>query len=135
MSAVKSIMESCVIGMFMRVKLVPEMLESGDGLEGREKVKVSPSPERVKSKVSALALQEAIRMTARHRSLVGRRISLNSFQKMQDTNVVKVLTAEGHRSIGAEVIDTGFRRGLNVRRIVLTLHGSQRFPEQRFARF
>jgi hypothetical protein len=85
--------------MFMRVKLVPEMLESGDGLEGREKVKVSPPPERVKLRVSALAHQVAVRMRARDRSLMGRRISLNSFQKMQDTNVTPVLAVAGHVSI------------------------------------
>jgi hypothetical protein len=68
--------------MLSRVKLVPLVLESGVGLEGREKVKVLPSPVRVNSSVSALAVKLAARKAARERVLMGRFIPLNSFQKM-----------------------------------------------------
>lgn len=76
---------SCVTRMLSRIKLVPTVLESGVGFEDREKMKVLPPPVRVKSRVSALAANVApIRMTANVKALMGKRISLSSFQKMRD---------------------------------------------------
>lgn len=65
-------MSPSVTRMLSRVKLVPFVLESGDGLEGREKVKVLPSPVRVNANVSASAVRQAARTAARERTLMGR---------------------------------------------------------------
>ena len=74
------LMNPWVTMMLLRVKLVPLMLESGGGLEGREKVKVLPPPVRAKSSVSALTVKLAARRTASESTFVGRVITLNSFQ-------------------------------------------------------
>lgn len=69
--------------MSSRVKLTPGLVESGVGFEGSEKVKVLPPPVSVKSSVSALDVSGMARRAASDRTLKGRCISLNSFQKMQ----------------------------------------------------
>jgi hypothetical protein len=87
MSAVKSMPKgepgSNATMMASRVKLTPGLVESGVGFEGSEKVKVLPPPLSVKSSVSALDVSGMTRRAASDRTLKGRCISLNSFQKMQ----------------------------------------------------
>jgi hypothetical protein len=87
--------------MLSRVKLVPFVLESGVGLDGRENVKVLPPPVRVNPSVSALAVKLAARKAAKERALMGRFISLNSFQRVPDMKLLSpVLVAAGDPSMG-----------------------------------